>query len=891
MAIVFKTPKSTLNTTSKAIQNLGGDCPPCPEPVLESASEEYTSNGEYTITPEQGVDGFSSVDITVNVPSDVNNQNKTVSPTTSSQTVEADSGYSGLGTVTVNAVTSAIDQNIAAGNIKKDVSILGVTGNYDPQPTLSNLNITPSTNSQEYNPAISGVDGYSLVRVNAVTASIDANIQSENILSGVTILGVTGSDEGYDAGYTAGETDGEAAGYQSGYDDGYSAGQSECPTPVFEQLNVTPTTSAQQIFPVSGDGFDEVNVSSVTAAIDANIAAGNIKNGVSILGVTGNVVEAELEEREDFVVDMVGNLHIEPSEDYNGLAYVNGVVESDPIGGFWNPFDAVDIDRMEQLYEWQSDGVMPGMEACFYMDVESGSIDSETGLYVAEDANGSVFNIEPYLSNPDYDSEQEDDPIDNPQLIFPENFDLSGLNIQVYSYLPNVIITRTEPENPGGDPSFSIELPISTINGINWNSDMESWPLYWDGTLSGSIEASTRNLSLSTNELSQMSIASPEPWEIEIDQPQSQMNVSPLTKSGLRSAAPTLEIDQMEGNAGVFTLNVLSTEDQNTGFTIRGLNSGNELHIDVESFTDYLYIQSLEDSNVITWNTGETQGPNIEFSLDNGETWSVTNVRSNGLPVPYEKYVYTWTLNTDDIILFRNKYDGYESCKFESTKTFNVGGILNSLIDYEDINTPITKPKAFKGLFSGSKVVDAGSLVMPEFISTYCFDQMFSSCQNLISAPDILPAKVLTDYCYNWMFYNCASLENAPELPAVVLASNCYNQMFGSCIALETAPELPAEHLINYCYSNMFAGCTSLTQSPILPAKEITNNGAYYYMFSNCTNLEVVTCLATSVHPNGITNWLNGVAAEGTFYKDENMTGWTVGTNVPTGWTVEDYVA
>lgn len=129
---------------------------------------------------------------------------------------------------------------------------------------------------------------------------------------------------------------------------------------------------------------------------------------------------------------------------------------------------------MEQLYEWQSDGVMPEMEACFYMDVESGSIDSETGLYVAEDADGSVFNIEPYFENPDYDPEQEDDPIDNPQLIFPENFDLSGLNIQVYSYLPNVTITRTEPENPGGDPSFSIELPISTINGINWNSDMES---------------------------------------------------------------------------------------------------------------------------------------------------------------------------------------------------------------------------------------------------------------------------------------------------------------------------------------------------------------------------------------------------------------------------------
>jgi len=58
-------------------------------------------------------------------------QDKTVTPTTSKQTITADEGKDGLGTVTVNAVTAAIDANIVADNIKDGVTILGVTGTYD----------------------------------------------------------------------------------------------------------------------------------------------------------------------------------------------------------------------------------------------------------------------------------------------------------------------------------------------------------------------------------------------------------------------------------------------------------------------------------------------------------------------------------------------------------------------------------------------------------------------------------------------------------------------------------------------------------------------------------------------------------------------------------------
>lgn len=58
-------------------------------------------------------------------------QDRTVTPSTSKQTIQkTTSSYYGLGKVTVNAVTAAIDENIVAGNIKDGVTILGVTGSY-----------------------------------------------------------------------------------------------------------------------------------------------------------------------------------------------------------------------------------------------------------------------------------------------------------------------------------------------------------------------------------------------------------------------------------------------------------------------------------------------------------------------------------------------------------------------------------------------------------------------------------------------------------------------------------------------------------------------------------------------------------------------------------------
>lgn len=130
----------------------------------------------------------------VKVPMPIELQDKEVEPTINEQVITADKGFSGLGTVKVGAVTSDIDENITARNIRGGVTILGVTGDLEPDKPNQSKSVFPTTEKQIVKPD----PGYELegVEVGAVTSDIDKNIQSENIKSGIEILGITGTFNG-----------------------------------------------------------------------------------------------------------------------------------------------------------------------------------------------------------------------------------------------------------------------------------------------------------------------------------------------------------------------------------------------------------------------------------------------------------------------------------------------------------------------------------------------------------------------------------------------------------------------------------------------------------------------------------------------------------------------
>lgn len=113
-------------------------------------------------------DTFRSYASKISAIDTVNNENLTVDPTISSQTFTPTQGHTGFGEVSVNAVTSAIDSNIQSGNIKKDVTILGVTGTYEGT-VISNQDISVTTDGTYT--ADSGYTGLGTVTVTAGSVS------------------------------------------------------------------------------------------------------------------------------------------------------------------------------------------------------------------------------------------------------------------------------------------------------------------------------------------------------------------------------------------------------------------------------------------------------------------------------------------------------------------------------------------------------------------------------------------------------------------------------------------------------------------------------------------------------------------------------------------------
>ena len=210
-------------------------------------------------------------------------------------------------------------------------------------------------------------------------------------------------------------------------------------------------------------------------------------------------------------------------------------------------------------------------------------------------------------------------------------------------------------------------------------------------------------------------------------------------------------------------------------------------------------------------------------------------------------------ITTDKAIQYSKDLNTWNSISFVTDNSSQI--VLNNgeKLYLKGTNSAYGEKLYYNSYLTAANIQSSGNIdVMGNIMSLIYGDNFIGN--NTISATGTFAA----------LFRGNNKLVNAKDLilPSMSLTQDCYNTMFYSCTSLVTAPELPATYLANYCYNAMFNGCTSLN-----------------YIKAMFTSTQ-------SNYSQTASNWLNNVAAIGTFVKNSEATWSNTEWGIPTGWTV-----
>ena len=325
-------------------------------------------------------------------------------------------------------------------------------------------------------------------------------------------------------------------------------------------------------------------------------------------------------------------------------------------------------------------------------------------------------------------------------------------------------------------------------------------------------------------------------------------------------------------NSGVFTKHIEydSWQTGNSGIPV-GWETDNYIPEDLP-----LTFKILSSGNIICKATSDVAVADrgLSYDINNTGEWTSVELTAAGVEIP---------VNNGDIIRFqRTAAPGTSEtayCSFDSTCNFIVYGKIASLGNFSTTPTDYRYYKLFEGI---TGLIDAkGLALLPNKANAHIYQEMFSGCTNLRSAPK-LPATRIGHYAYYKMFYGCTSLEVAPDLPGNMAISGSmsnigdysYYSMFEGCTSLIQVPSISANSLggrscarmfygctgitgfkkqfrvtkgtSNYCCNNMFRNCTSLVEANVFINTTAVVGVRYTYMFADCSSLTIPPILATN---------------------------------------------
>ena len=312
-------------------------------------------------------------------------------------------------------------------------------------------------------------------------------------------------------------------------------------------------------------------------------------------------------------------------------------------------------------------------------------------------------------------------------------------------------------------------------------------------------------------------------------------------------------------NYGVAEYNIDSTSGVPSGWT--------------EVRPDYFYVaNTYEGTNTISIKQTIVGSPDSSLYV---KTLQYSKDKTNWSTIILSDIVYNISLNSGEILYMRgnegvfNHYviRGTEQAytKITASQSHNIGGNINTLLNYYNPNNLTLPQGVFNNLFRGNvNLVSAENLTLQPSsdgsLPVFAYLYLFSNCTSLIKPP-VLIAKTLSNGSYYSLFDGCSKLDNLTVYTDDNSHTNCtykwlngvastgtFNNMGGATYTKDSVSGIPTGWTevkpINYFYiENASENDNTITfktdASNILPTSDLYSNKVEYSV--DKTNWNTIT--------------------------------------------------